>query len=82
MVHLVATAEKPEGCGRQLWTLPQALSICPRRRAMNPFWVEKPTHLDDVFAHQTLADAIAPEKLALGECVPNRVVFKNYFQAG
>jgi L-fuconate dehydratase len=49
---------------------------------MNPFWVEKPTHLDDVFAHQTLADAIAPEKLALGECVPNRVVFKNYFQAG
>jgi L-fuconate dehydratase len=64
----------------QQWTLPQALSICPRLRAMNPFWIEEPTHPDDVIGHKTLADAIAPAKLALGEHVPNRVVFKNYLQ--
>jgi L-fuconate dehydratase len=65
----------------QQWTLPQALTICPRLRAMNPFWIEEPTHPDDVLGHKTLADAVAPVKLALGEHVPNRVVFKNYLQA-
>jgi len=65
----------------QQWTLPQALDICPRLRAINPFWIEEPTHPDDVLGHKTLADAITPTKLALGEHVPNRVVFKNYLQA-
>jgi L-fuconate dehydratase len=65
----------------QQWTLPQALDICQRLRAINPFWIEEPTHPDDVLGHKTLADAIAPTKLALGEHVPNRVVFKNYLQA-
>ncbi len=65
----------------QQWTLPQALDICQRLRVINPFWIEEPTHPDDVIGHKTLADAIAPVKLALGEHVPNRVVFKNYLQA-
>lgn len=64
----------------QQWTLPQALDICQRLRAINPFWIEEPTHPDDVLGHKTLADAIAPMKLALGEHVPNRVVFKNYLR--
>lgn len=62
----------------QQWTLPQALDICRQLRSVNPYWIEEPTHPDDVLAHKTLADAIAPVKLALGEHVPNRVVFKNY----
>ena len=65
----------------QQWTLPQALDICQKLRAIDPFWIEEPTHPDDVLGHKTLADAIAPTKLALGEHVPNRVVFKNYLQA-
>jgi len=65
----------------QQWTLPQALDICQRLRAINPFWIEEPTHPDDVLGHKTLANAIAPTKLALGEHVPNRVIFKNYLQA-
>jgi L-fuconate dehydratase len=64
----------------QQWTLPQALNICQRLRVINPFWIEEPTHPDDVLGHKTLAEAIAPTKLALGEHVPNRVVFKNYLQ--
>lgn len=65
----------------QQWTLPQALDICQKLRAIDPFWIEEPTHPDDVLGHKTLADTIAPTKLALGEHVPNRVVFKNYLQA-
>ncbi len=66
----------------QQWTLPQALSICKDLQSMNPFWIEEPTHPDDVLAHKTLAETIAPIKLALGEHVPNRIVFKNYLQTG
>jgi L-fuconate dehydratase len=66
----------------QQWNLPQALKICQQLRSMQPYWIEEPTHPDDVLAHKTLADAIAPVQLALGEHVPNRVIFKNYLQTG
>lgn len=65
----------------QQWTLPQALKMWDRLRPMTPYWVEEPTHPDDIFAHKTLAEAISPTPVALGEHVPNRVVFKNFMQA-
>jgi L-fuconate dehydratase len=68
-------------CNQQ-WTLPQSINMCLRLAGMNPFWIEEPTHPDDVLAHQTLARAISPMKVALGEHVPNRVLFKNFMQAG
>ena len=64
----------------QQWTLPQALRICRELQSINPYWIEEPTHPDDILAHKVLAEAIAPTKLALGEHVPNRIVFKNYLQ--
>lgn len=64
----------------QQWTLPQALDVCGRLAAIQPYWIEEPTHPDDIVGHRTLAKAIAPLKLALGEHVPNRVIFKNYLQ--
>jgi L-fuconate dehydratase len=66
----------------QQWTLPQALRMCESLRAMCPFFIEEPTHPDDVFAHRTLAKAVQPSLIALGEHVPNRVMFKNFMQAG
>ncbi len=65
----------------QQWTLPQAIKIGKQLQSINPYWLEEPTHPDDVLAHKTLAEAIAPTKLALGEHVPNRIIFKNYLQA-
>ena len=65
----------------QQWSLPQAFVICRQLQGMNPYWIEEPTHPDDVLAHKTLARGINPLKLALGEHVPNRIVFKNYLQA-
>jgi L-fuconate dehydratase len=65
----------------QQWSLPKALGVCAELAAMSPYWIEEPTHPDDVFAHQALARAIAPIPLAAGEAVPNRVIFKNLLQA-
>ena len=65
----------------QQWNLPQALTACAELKEFRPLWIEEPTHPDDIFAHQTLAEAIAPLAIALGEHVPNRVIFKNYLQA-
>jgi L-fuconate dehydratase len=66
----------------QQWSLPAAIVACKELASVNPHWIEEPTHPDDIFAHKQLADAIAPIALALGEHVPNRVVFKNYLEAG
>lgn len=66
----------------QQWTLPQSLEMCERLSAVAPYWVEEPTHPDDVAAHRTLARAIAPVRVAAGEHVPNRIVFKNFLAAG
>ena len=68
-------------CNQQ-WTLPQAIAVCAQLRDMNPYWIEEPTHPDDVLAHQTLSREIAPMKLAIGEHLPNQLLFKNYVQAG
>ena len=65
----------------QQWTLPQAFQICRQLQDMSPYWIEEPTHPDDILGHKTLARSIAPTRLALGEHVPNRVIFKNYLQA-
>lgn len=65
----------------QQWNLPQAIAICERLKEINPYWVEEPTHPDDVFAHMELAKKV-DVKLALGEHVPNKIIFKNFIQSG
>ena len=65
----------------QKWNVPQALDICQRLGSINPYWIEEPTHPDDVFGHQAIARAIAPFKVATGEHIPNKVIFKNFLQA-
>ncbi|MEY4540643.1 MAG: hypothetical protein RLZZ306_2400 [Bacteroidota bacterium] len=64
----------------QKWTVPQALDICKKLGNINPFWIEEPTHPDDVFGHQTIARAI-DYKVATGEHIPNKIIFKNFLQA-
>ena len=64
----------------QQWNLPQAVAICHRLQDIRPYWIEEPIHPDDILGHKMLAKVIAPTKLALGEHVPNRIVFKNYLQ--
>jgi L-fuconate dehydratase len=65
----------------QQWALPAAREMCRELSKLNPLWIEEPTHPDDIMAHATLAGEIAPVKIACGEHIPNRVVFKNFFEA-
>lgn len=66
----------------QQWSLRQAIRMCHELKQMNPYWIEEPTHPDDIQAHRVLADNISPMRIALGEHVPNRIIFKNYLQSG
>ncbi len=65
----------------QQWTFPRALEMCQALRAVSPYWIEEPTHPDDIAAHRKLVQIIAPMRVALGEHVPNRVMFKNFMEA-
>ncbi len=44
-------------------------------------WIEEPTSPDDILGHAAIARAIAPIKVATGEHVHNRVMWKQLFQA-
>jgi L-fuconate dehydratase len=66
----------------QQWSYPAAVAACRKLSVVDPYWVEEPTHPDDIQAHRRLAAEIAPLQIAIGEHVPNRIVFKNYLEAG
>jgi L-fuconate dehydratase len=66
----------------QQWSIAESLDFAAQTRDLDLFWLEEPTHPDDVLGHKTIAEAISPVKVAAGEHVPNHVVFKNYLQAG
>ena len=66
----------------QHWNLPSAMRMCRALAAFRPLWIEEPTHPDDIHAHVALAHEIAPLKIAAGEHIPNRVLFKNFLQSG
>ena len=51
-------------------------------KVLEPYWSEEPTQPDAVSAHKTLANVIAPVPVAVGEAVSNRVLWKNFLQAG
>jgi L-fuconate dehydratase len=65
----------------QQWNLPVALEMSRRLAGLRPLWIEEPTHPDDIQAHAVLAREIAPVKIATGEHIPNRIMFKNFMQA-
>lgn len=65
----------------QRWSLQESLAFGMAIEPLNIFWFEEPTHPDDILAHQTLARALPFTRIAAGEHIPNRVLFKNFFQA-
>ena len=66
----------------QHWNLPNASRMCRELAAFKPLWIEEPTHPDDVYANAALAREIAPVKIAAGEHIPNRILFKNFIHYG
>ncbi|MHB1535350.1 MAG: enolase C-terminal domain-like protein [Acidimicrobiales bacterium] len=66
----------------QRWDVDQAVSWIERLKEFDPWWVEEPTSPDDILGHAEIARRVAPVRLATGEHVHNRVMFKQFFQAG
>jgi L-fuconate dehydratase len=65
----------------QVWNVDAAIAAMSRLRAFDPWWIEEPTSPDDVLGHARIRREIAPVRVATGEHVQNRVVFKQLFQA-
>ena len=66
----------------QRWDVPDAITWIGKLAEFEPYWVEEPTSPDDVLGHATIRSAISPVRVATGEHVQNRVVFKQLMQAG
>jgi L-fuconate dehydratase len=66
----------------QQWNLPVAFRMCRQLASLKPLWIEEPTHPDDVLGHVKLAREISPVRIAAGEHIPNRILFKNFLEAG
>src|SRR5919199_5263185 len=65
----------------QRWDVDQAVTWVEALAGFDPWWVEEPTSPDDVLGLAAIARRIAPIKIATGEHVANRVVFKQLLQA-
>jgi L-fuconate dehydratase len=60
----------------QRWEVAEAIANVRRISASNVYWVEEPTSPDDILGHRAIAEGIAPIKVATGEHVANRIIFK------
>ncbi|MFE8007541.1 L-fuconate dehydratase [Streptomyces sp. NPDC057418] len=64
----------------QRWDVAAALEWMRALAPYDPYWIEEPTSPDDVLGHAAVR-AGQPVKVATGEHVANRVVFKQLLQA-
>jgi L-fuconate dehydratase len=65
----------------QRWDVMQAVAWIRDLERFDPYWIEEPTSPDDVLGHSLIRQSVAPVKVATGEHVQNRVVFKQLIQA-
>src|SRR5712671_4060076 len=64
----------------QAWGIEQAIDAIQTLAEVDPWWIEEPTSPDDVLGHRRIRDAVAPLRIATGEHIQNRVVFKQLLQ--
>ncbi|WP_128380694.1 L-fuconate dehydratase [Streptomyces cavernae] len=66
----------------QRWNVDEAITWVRALAEFDPYWIEEPTSPDDILGHAAIRKAVAPVKVATGEHVQNRIVFKQLLQAG
>jgi L-fuconate dehydratase len=66
----------------QRWEVSEAIEWVNRLAEFNPYWIEEPTSTDDVLGHAEIRKGVAPVRVATGEAVASRIVFKQLLQAG
>jgi L-fuconate dehydratase len=66
----------------QRWDVAPAIHWMRALSPYDPYWIEEPTSPDDILGHAAVRKAVVPIKVATGEHIANRVVFKQLLQAG
>jgi len=83
--RLIRESLGPDGTlmmdANQYWGVDEAIAAMRVLGEYNPWWIEEPTSPDDVLGHARIRREIAPIRVATGEHVQNRVIFKQLFQA-
>jgi len=83
--QLIKDAIAPSGTlmmdANQVWGVEEAVAAMRVLAAYDPWWIEEPTSPDDVLGHARIRREVAPIRVATGEHVQNRVIFKQLFQA-
>src|SRR3954464_10354294 len=65
----------------QRWDVAVAIEWMARLAPFDPYWIEEPTSPDDTLGHAAIARGVAPIRVATGEHVHNRIMFKQLLQA-
>ena len=65
----------------QKWGVAEAIARTRALAPINPWWMEEPTSPDDILGHARIRREAAPIRIATGEHVQNRVIFKQLLQA-
>jgi L-fuconate dehydratase len=65
----------------QYWDVDEAVAAMRVLGRFQPWWIEEPTSPDDVLGLARIRREISPIRVATGEHVQNRIVFKQLFQA-
>ncbi|MFF5114307.1 enolase C-terminal domain-like protein [Streptosporangium sp. NPDC000509] len=66
----------------QAWSVGQAIERMAALAEFDLYWIEEPTSPDDVLGHAAIRERVAPVRVATGEHGHNRVMFKQFLQAG
>ena len=66
----------------QVWDVGDAIAWVRELAPARPEWIEEPTSPDDILGTAEIRRAVQPVRVATGEHVSNRVVFKQLLKAG
>ena len=65
----------------QRWDVPDAITWMNALADFEPYWIEEPTSTDDILGHAAIRQGISPIRVATGEAVHNRIMFKQLLEA-
>lgn len=66
----------------QVWDVPTAIEWVNALKEFDLRWIEEPTSPDDILGHRKVREGVAPIGIATGEHCHNRVMFKQFLEAG
>jgi L-fuconate dehydratase len=65
----------------QKWGIAEAIARTRQLAELKPWWMEEPTSPDDILGHARIRREVPEVRIATGEHVHNRIMFKQFLQA-